>query len=150
MKYLLLSAYLFSVISIAGVGDIAGGNNKHFKAFMDQKYFFIDWPLVKYSRHTHYKIYELCVHDIDHFGTKKVFQNGQRRLMKRVYADQNCVVKNDPMCDRVNQYIDRDVEVNIYLKDREGIARTHDIKGRIYDQFLVTALMYEMPYCRDL
>lgn len=147
---MLALAFVISSTISAGVGDIAGGNNKHFKAFLNDRYFYIDWPVIKYTNTTHYKIHELCIHDINFFATKKLFPDGSRRLMKRIYADQNCIVTNDPMCDRVHQYVDQDVDVNIYLKDREGIDRSYDIKGRIHDQFLVTSLLYEIPECSDL
>lgn len=148
MKFLSLLLLLLSHITLAGVGDIAGGNNRHFKQYLDSRYFYIDWPTVKYATNIYYELHDLCIENINQFGTKQLF-NGKRRTMDRVYSDKNCIVKNDPMCDKVHRYVDDYVAINIYLKNREGIHTSEDIKEIIRDQFLVTVLLYEMPYCDE-
>ena len=145
MKYL-ICVLLFSFSIYAGVGDIAGGNNRHFKRFIDHPNFHVDWPVIKYAKNKHFPIYDLCILNSDKFGTKTKY-NGKRLKMDRIYSPLNCQIKNDPKCDNVLRYVDDFPQINVYFIPFEFNLKKIDVEDFIRDQFIVRVLLYQIPQC---
>lgn len=147
MKIILILFFIVTK-SFAGVGDIAGGNNRHFKQFIDNPRFIVDWPLVKHSKRIHLPLYELCIFDQDYFATKNKHR-GKVLKLKREYSPLNCKVKNDPKCDDVHRYIDDYPQINVYLVPEEVDRSKYNNEDFIRDYFLVTVLLYQIPHCQS-
>lgn len=157
---------LFSCQAFAGIGGSSGGPGVVSWAPRAERGTTFDWPVVRNTKNHVFEIHKLCINDDETLGTLRKFKKYEIDLnlrniidikvvkryskkMDRVFDQKNCLITNDPKCDFVNQYIEKEVQVPVYKGHRRMTKDgEEEMKDFIRRSKLKKLRTFEIPDCK--